>query len=204
MKRILALILCLAMLPAALAESAFDAAELRRTENIYTFTHPGTVDTVVRLMNQPYIGQVDAPHEGELVLFIDYVTMPDHDATLIRLMASTVTYAPMAAEEIRMAMGGKTYTFTVGYEQSEYDGLYMEDYAFCLTETSLPFLKAAARQKQDAPVTVEFISGGEVIFAGQVVIPGEDAAAIYDRYIDLGGRKQDLHRLEDVWPCKVK
>ena len=104
----------------------------------------------------------------------------------------------------RITVGGKRYTFTVNYEQSEYDGIYMEDYAVCLTDTSLPLLKVIAQQKTDKPIQVEYLSLGEVVFSAQVIIPGQDAALIYDRFVDYGGKKQDLSWYDAMWPCKVE
>lgn len=205
MKKIMMVILCVMLcMSAAMAENIFDTAELQRTENTYTFTHPGTVNTVVRLENQPYWGQVDEPWEGGLCAYVDYVTMPDHDATLVRLFIATEAFDAIAADEMRLTVGGKSYTFSVTYTQSEYDGLYMEDYIVCLTDASLPLLKAIAQQKNDDPIPVELLSLGETVFVGQVIIPGDDAALIYDRFIDLGGKKQDLKKLDEVWPCKVE
>lgn len=202
MKRLIALVLVLLCGSAALAE--FDTASLRDMENTTTFTHPGTVNTVTRLLNQPYLAQVDAPGEGELSVFVDFITLPDYEVTLLRLLTGTVTYAPLAANEMRITAGGKRYTFTVNYEQSEYDGIYMEDYAVCLTDTSLPLLKAIAQQKTDKPIQVEYLSLGEVVFSAQVIIPGQDAALIYDRFVDYGGKKQDLSWYDAMWPCKVE
>ena len=203
MKRLIALVLALLLCgSAALAE--FDTASLRDMENTTTFTHPGTVNTVTRLMNQPYLAQVDAPGEGELSVFVDFITLPDYEVTLLRLLTGTVTYAPLAANEMRITAGGKRYTFTVNYEQSEYDGIYMEDYAVCLTDTSLPLLKAITQQKTDKPIQVEYLSLGEVVFSAQVIIPGQDAALIYDRFVDYGGKKQDLSWYDAMWPCKVE
>lgn len=203
MKRLIALVLALLLCgSAALAE--FDTASLRDMENTTTFTHPGTVNTVTRLLNQPYLAQVDAPSEGELSVFVDFITLPDYEVTLLRLLTGTVTYAPLAANEMRITAGGKRYTFTVNYEQSEYDGIYMEDYAVCLTDTSLPLLKAIAQQKTDKPIQVEYLSLGEVVFSAQVIIPGQDAALIYDRFVDYGGKKQDLSWYDAMWPCKVE
>lgn len=203
MKKLIALVLALLLCgSSALAE--FDTASLRDMENTTTFTHPGTVNTVTRLLNQPYLAQVDAPGEGELSVFVDFITLPDYEVTLLRLLTGTVTYAPLAANEMRITAGGKRYTFTVDYEQSEYDGIYMEDYAVCLTDTSLPLLKAIAQQKTDKPIQVEYLSLGEVVFSAQVIIPGQDAALIYDRFVDYGGKKQDLSWYDAMWPCKVE
>lgn len=203
MKRILAVLLCLLM-TTAFAESPFDVEELRRTENMNVFNPYGSVDTVVRPLNQPYIGQVDAPWDGGLIAYVDYITLVDADATLMRLVVSIEAFDPISADQMRLTVGKKTYTFDVTYEQSEYDGLYMEDYTVCLTDVSLPMMKAIAQQKKDAPIPVEFLSLGETVFAGVVIIPGQEAAVLYDRYIDLGGKKQELKRLDATWPCTVK
>lgn len=203
MKKFLALLLCLLM-TTAFAESAFDVNELRRTENMNVFTPYGSVDTVVRPLNQPYIGQVDAPYDGGLIAYVDYITLVDADVTLLRLVVSIEAFEPITADQMRLTVGKKTYTFDVTYEQAEYDGLYMEDYTVCLTDASLPLMKAIAQQKKDAPIPVEFLSLGEKVFEGKVIIPGQEAAVLYDRYIDLGGKKQELKRLDATWPCVIK
>ena len=51
---------------------------------------------------------------------------------------------------------------------------------------------------------MELLSLGETVFSGLVVIPGEDAAALYDHFIDLGGKMQALKKLDEVWPCKME
>lgn len=203
MKKFLALLLCLLM-TTAIAESAFDVNELRRTENMNVFTPYGSVDTVVRPLNQPYIGQVDAPYDGGLIAYVDYITLVDAEVTLLRLVVSIEAFEPITADQMRLTVGKKTYTFDVTYEQAEYDGLYMEDYTVCLTDASLPLMKAIAQQKKDAPIPVEFLSLGEKVFEGKVIIPGQEAAQLYDRYINLGGKKQELKRLDATWPCVIK
>ena len=203
MKKLLVMLLCLLM-TAAMAESPFDVAELRQTENMNIFTPYGSVDTVVRPMNQPYMGQATMPEDGGIIAYVDYITLVDADATLLRLVVSIEAYDPVSADQMRITVGKKTYTFDVDYEQSEYDGLYMEDYAVCLTDASLPLLKAIAQQKKDEPILVEFLALGDVVFVGEVIIPGQEAAVLYDRYIDLGGKKQELKRLDATWPCVVK
>lgn len=205
MKRLLAcfLILGLLLVPAA-AESAFDNESLLLEEGLYSFTHPGTANTVVRPENQPYFGQVDEGYDGDLLVYVDYVILPDLDATLIRLFLSTTTFDALTAQEIRLTVGDKQWTFTVDYDQSEYDGIYMEDYIICLTDASLTFLKAVAQQKKDDPIPVEFLVDGEVALSGLVIIPGQDAADLYDLFIDLGGKMQPLKDYDELWPCKVE
>lgn len=197
------LIALLLMTSAALAE--FDLAPLKSDPDLSVFTQPGTVNTVYRPLNQPFIGQVDEAFEGEMVVYADYISLVDEGVTLLRLMVSTVAYdLPLNADQLRMTVGGKRYTITVHHEESEYDGLYMEDFSACLTDASLPLLKAIAQQKNDAPIPVELLSLGDVVFSGLVVIPGEEAAGLYDRFIDLGGKKQELRKLDALWPCEVE
>lgn len=204
MKKLLALLLALLMMaPAALAE--FDVSPLKNDPNMLTFTPHGTVNTVYRPTNQPFIGQVDEAVDGELVVYVDYIHLVDDDATLLQLTVSTVSYdMPFNADEMRLTAGGKQYTFQVSREVSEYDDVYMEDYAVCLTDASLPLMKAIAQQKKDAPIPVTLFREGETVFFGLAVIPGDEAARLYDRFVDLGGKKQELKKLDALWPCQVE
>ena len=191
------------LLTFALAEFNTDA--LKTDADLYAFTQFGTVDTVYRAVNQPYIGQVDEAFEGGLVAYVDFVTMPDLEATLLRMMISTEVFdLPLGAQEVRLTVGGKRYTLPVSREEAEYDGLYMEDFTACLVGEGLNMLKAIAQQKQDDPIPVELLSLGETVFSGMVIIPGEEAANLHDRFVDLGGKTQGLKKLEELFPCKAE
>lgn len=204
MKKLLALLLALLLSsPAALAE--FDTASLKEDAELYAIDLPGSVDTAYRPVNQPYIGQVDEGFDGELVAYVDYLSLVDADATVLRLMVGTVVFdTALNADQLRLTVQGKTYTFTVTHEESEYDGMYMEDYTTCLVGDGLSMVKAIAQQKQDDPIPVELLSLGDVVFSGLVIIPGEEAARLYDRWIDLGGKTQTLTALETLWPCEME
>lgn len=204
MKRIFALVLMMTLLlTSAMAEFNTDA--LKTDADMYSFTQFGTADTVYRAVNQPYIGQADEGYDGGLVAYVDFVTMPDHEATLLRLMISTEVFdLPLGAQEVRLTVGGKRYTLPVSRVESEYDGLYMEDFTACLVGEGLNMLAAIARQKQDDPIPVELLSLGETVFSGMVVIPGEEAANLHDRFVDLGGKTQGLKKLEEIFPCKAE
>ena len=200
MKKLTALLLALLMMTsAALAE--FDLDELCRTADCEVREEPGTVDTVVRPVNQPYWGEVDA--EGDLCMFVDYIHKIDYEATFLRVLLSISTFDPVGVDQVAFTVGGKTYTFSVQGEMYEYEGIYMEDIAFCLTDVSLPFLKAIAQQKKDNPLEITFLSYGEEALTGRVIVPGADAALLYDRYIDLGGKKQELKQYDELWPCEI-
>ena len=203
MKKLLALLLILFLASPVLAE--MDLTPLKTDPDWYAFPQGATLNTVYRAINQPYIGQVDDAFDGDLVAYVDFITLVDRDVTLLRLMASTEMFGlPLGADQLRLTVAGKRYAFSVSREESEYDGLYMEDYTTCLVGEGLTMLKAIAQQKKDHPIAVELLAEGSVVFTGQVIIPGEEAAAIYDRFIDMGGKKQSLKALEEQFPCKVE
>ena len=203
MKKLLVLLLVLFLSSPALAE--MDLTPLKTDPDWYAFPQGGTLNTIYRAVNQPYIGQTDDAFDGELVAYVDFITLVDRDVTLLRLMASTEMFGlPLGADQLRLTVAGKRYAFSVSREESEYDGLYMEDYTTCLVGEGLTMLKAIAQQKKDHPIAVELLAEGSVVFTGQVIIPGEEAAAIYDRFIDMGGKKQSLKALEEQFPCKVE
>lgn len=203
MKRILAFLMLLLMIPAALAE--IDLSMVKEDPDWYAFPVPGSVNTVWRAANQPYIGQVDEGFEGEIVTYVDYITLVDAEVTVPRLMLCTVSWdLPLNAQEVRLTVGKTRYTLTATHTESEYDGVYMEDYESCLIGDGLSLLKAIAQQKTDAPIPVELLCDGSAVFSGLVVIPGDEAAQIYDRYIDMGGKKQNTKALEALWPCTAE
>ncbi len=204
MKKMIALLLAL-LLP--LTALAFDSEELLRTPSSYHYEQFGTADTVVRMENQPWQGEMDFTEvydDGELYVYIDYLHLANLDVTLLRLTAAITVYEPLQANQVRFTVGGKTYTFDLPCEQSEYDGVYMEDYMTCLTDASLPLLQAIARQKTDDPIEVAFLSGGEVMLTGRVILPGQEVADLFDRYVDLGGKQQNLKDWDGKYPCKVE
>ena len=49
---------------------------------------------------------------------------------------------------------------------------------------------------------MELLCEGNAVFSGLVIIPGEEAAQIYDRYIDMGGKTQNVKALEALWPVE--
>ena len=64
MKKLLAFLMILLLTSAALAE--MDLTSLREDPDWYSFTLHGTVDTVYRAVNQPYMGQVEEGFDGDL------------------------------------------------------------------------------------------------------------------------------------------
>lgn len=201
MRKWIALLLVTVLLLPVTAMAEFDVESLLLTEGCYSFEDPGSADTVVRQEHQPFAGELE---EGMLSIYVDYLIDATRDVTFIRLLVSTVTTSPVYADGVTFTVGGKTYAFPVKCEQYEYDGIYYEDYYVRLTDKGLPLLKSIAQQKKDDPIPVSFTCLGEAALTGVLVIPGNDAAFLYDRYIDLGGKTQELALYDEDWPCEVQ
>lgn len=195
MTMILALLLC--ALP-ALAE--FDTAGLKQQEDFIIMMAPGSWDTLYCPMNQPYQGEME---DAWLDVSIDFVEQADTGMTLIRVAVRVEVFDNLYADTIAFTVGGKSYAFAVTADVFEYDAVYQETYATCLTDESLAFLKALAQQKKDDPIPLAFLSCEETVAAGQIVIPGEEAARLYDLFIDLDGKTQDLKGIVDLYPCTI-
>lgn len=198
MKKLLSLVLALALLPAA-AWAEFDLDGLFAREEV-TESVDAAWNTVYSLSNPFYLGEIE---DGTLMVTLDYIRDSQTDMILIRVDVLAMLYDLMRADTLTFTVGGKQYAFGVTADVFEYDGVYQEEYVICLSDTSLPFLKAIAQQKKDDPIPVTFLRAGEPVLEGVVVIPGDDAASIYDLFIDLGGKKQDLQSVGERWPCGI-
>lgn len=199
MKKLMALLLTLMLLPLmVLAE--FDMAGLQQQEDFITMMQPGSWDMLYCPMNQPYQGEAE---DAWLDVSIDFVEKVDIDMTLVRVAVRIEVFDNVYADTVTFTVGGKNYAFAVTADVFEYDGVYQETYITCLTDESLPFLKALAQQKKDDPIPLAFLSGGETVLTGSVVIPGEEAARLYDLFIDLDGKTQDLKSIVEMWPCTI-
>lgn len=206
MKKLFALLLTLTLLLPGLALAEFDTDTLLERENAIQSVN-AQWDTIYSLSNPFYMGEIGeawADNADTMMVTLDYIQKADLDMTLVRVDVLVMLYDMMRADTVTFTVGGKTYAFAVEAEVFEYDGIYQEDYIICLTDASLPFLKAIAQQKKDNPIPVAFSCGGEVMLEAQVVIPGDDAAHLYDLYIDLGGKTQELKSIDDNWPVEIK
>ena len=200
MKKLIALFFLLTLLLPGAALAEFDVDGLYEREPNVIEMMTDSWDTVYSLSNPLYMGEID---NGMMIVSLDYVSKPQLQATLIRVDVVLMLEEPLNADTVVFTVGGKRYAFTLEADTYEYDGTYQEEFAICLTDASLPFLKAVAQQKKDDPIPVAFLSMGEVVLEGSVVLPGSDAAHIYDLYIDLGGKTQDLKSLDEEWPCEI-
>lgn len=175
MKRFLIVLLILCLPLTAFAEK--DRAAL--TEGLDCAVYPDTnqIDTVIRPLDQPFFGTVDA--EGEMIAFIDYVEIPDMSGTFMRLTLSLVTDSPVDAETLTVAFGKHSYTFDVFPQTTEYDTVYYEDYCVLFNDGTLPMLKALG--KNDDVIT--YTLTGTQTRTGTLEIPAENVKALYDRYM---------------------
>jgi len=202
MKQIMSLFLIVLMMTsAALADFTFDIAELERTPDCIVYPEEGSADIIVRPTNQPFIGEMDAEF-GELIAYLDFIEKVDEEAVLLRLVVSTALDEMLSADTMTITVGKKNFIFDVYPVTSEYDRTYYEDYAVCLGKEGIQFVKAVAQTKKDDPL--EITLEGERTLTGRVIIPGADAAYMYDRFIDLGGKKQNLDYFDDLWPVEVQ
>lgn len=198
MRRLLVLILLMLACTAALAEG-FDQAALEQLEGCSVYREANQVDTVVRPMSQPYAGQVSL-EDADLAVFLDFIRLENQEVTLLRLTLSLSSCEYLAAGEMAITVAGKEYAFQVRPQVAEYDLTYYEDYAACLTDESLPMLKAMAGSRQDTfPIRLT----GNLTVEGSITLPLDEVAALYDTYVDLGGPSQRLDCCREDWPVTI-
>lgn len=198
MRRLLALALLMMTCVTAHAEG-FDQAALEQLEGCTLYREANQVDTVVRPLSQPYAGQVSL-EDADLAVFLDFIRLETQDVTLLRLTLSLSSCEYLAAGEVAITVAGKVYAFQVCPQVTEYDLTYYEDYAICLTDESLPMLKAMARSKQDTfPIRLT----GNLTVEGSITLPLDEVAALYDTYVDLGGPSQRLDSCREDWPVTI-
>lgn len=199
MKRVTWLLAVLVLFVFTASAEGFDQQALEQMENCNIYMEANHVDTVVRPLSQPYAGQVDM-EDAELAAFLDFIHMPGEDTTFLRLTLSLTSYEFVAANEMTITAGGRDYVFLVFPQTTEYDMTYYEDYVVCMTDESLPMIKAMARSKE-ATFPVKLAGAKEV--TGCVTLPLDEVAMIYDTYIDLGGPQQHLDACRDTWPVMI-
>ena len=199
LKRLLAVLLALCLPGCAAAE--VDVLALQGEAGMIVFTLPGSADTVIRHADQPFVGELDL-EDGELVVFVDYIDMPNENRLFLRLTVSVVVQDMYAADTMTLKVGKKTYAFAVQPEINEYDTIYYEDYAVCLTGKSLAILDDLIKA-DGKPVSVELSCEGANSVFGSVVIPAADAKDIRQRYERIGGMDQDFGAFEERWPVEI-
>jgi len=199
MKRLLCALACMLLACAPALGEAFDQEALEQLEDYSVFKDVYNVNTIVRPQDQPYAGTMDA-EDAEVSVFLDFIQMPDEDATFLRLMVCLTSYELVGASELTVTVDGMDYVFNVFPEIAEYDVTYFEDYTVCMTDESLPMIKAMARSKKD---TFSITLAGGKTCTGAITLPLDTVADMYDTYIDLGGAQQDLAICRDLWPVMI-
>ena len=199
MRKLMILLLAALLLTGSALAEGFDSAALEQTEGMTVFPDEDSACTVIRPAGQPFPGHTEDAWE-ELTAYLDFVEDPDEDMTLLRLTVSLVSDRYLAANKLTVTAGDTDYVFEVDHLVSEYDMVYYEDYAVCLSDESLPMLRAMARSREDSfAVTLE----GQETVRGEISLPPEEAARLYDLYIDLGGKAQRLDLVRDRWPVQT-
>ena len=195
------LCLCVLLMISGCACAEVDAAFLEATEGAQVFLDDNGIDTVIRPSGQPFFGTMD--HENmQLCSYLDYVEMPGmEDTVFIRLTLAVETWEQTSADRIGIRVGKENYIFEVNARISEYDMTYYEDYVICLTDKSLPMLKAMAGGKTD---TFELTLYGEKQITGRLELSRKTAKTVYNRYVDAKGHKQNLESFREIWPCIVE
>ncbi len=199
MKRCLALVLAL-LLVHGVAMAEMDTDLLAATQGMNVYLDNTEINTVYRPEEgQPFEGVCEEEDVSALA-YLDFVTMPEAHATLMRLTLSMCAMEPLYANQLELTISGKTYVFPVDAAVDEYDLIYYEDYSVYLTDESLPLVKAIAKSKRGV---VDVVLLGETETHVSLVINPKEAARLYDLYVDAGGNKQDLTNLHEDFPVTV-
>jgi hypothetical protein len=183
----------------ALAE--VDTGRIESMEDASVFLDDNGIDTVIRPNGQPYFGEMNRDNV-QLCTYLDFVEMPDmEDTVFIRMTFALETWETIGADRVGIRVGKENYVFEVSPHTSEYDMTYYEDYVVCLTDKSLPMLKAMASGKTD---TWEITFYSEDPVTGLLRIDRAAAKKMYNLYVDAKGSKQNLESFRDIWPCIVE
>lgn len=198
MKRLISMLVFLALLLGT-AAAEFDQAGLEAMTGCQVYMDVNGVDTIVRPMDQPWQGETEL-EDSELLVYLDFIQMPNEDATFLRLTLALKSCEYLAANEMTISVGGTDYVFDVFPQVWEYDMTYFEDYITCMTDESLPMIKAMARSKTD---TFAIKLAGEKEVGGSITLNLDRVAELYDAYINFGGAQQNLELCRELWPVMI-
>ena len=155
MKKLLALAAAITLFaPPPSRNSDFYA--LKDTPDAMTYTVPGTADTVVRPALAPLVAGEFG--EDELVAYLDYIILPDEEVATFRLCLSLSMFDSFQADEVRVTVDKKCYTFAVKPAITDYDGIYMEDYTLVLSSESFSIVTALSKAKNATTMQVVFVN----------------------------------------------
>ena len=146
------------------------------------------IDTVIRPDNQPYVAVCEnASHE--MIVYVDFVEMPNLNGTFLRLTCSLVSGSMTDIDTLRVDASSGSWIFDTSREVSEYDDMYYEDYAVLLGTDGMAMMKALA--KKDLPLTLT-LEGDHDCITAALTLPSEDMKLLYDRFVSAGGMEQDF------------
>ncbi len=184
--------LLIALLVCAAAQAELDASLL--TEGLACTVQLDTngVDTVIRPENQPYVAVcADAGHE--MIVYLDFVEMPNLGGTYLRLTCSLISGSMTDIDTLRVDASSGSWIFDTSREVSEYDDMYYEDYAALLGTDGMAMMKALARRDLSLTLTLE---GDKDSITAMVTLPSEDMKLLYDRFVAAGGMEQDFTSID--------
>lgn len=146
------------------------------------------IDMVIRPDNQPYVAVCeDASHE--MIVYVDFVEMPNLNGTFLRLTCSLVSGSMTDIDTLRVDASSGSWIFDTSREVSEYDDMYYEDYAVLLGTDGMAMMKALA--KKDLPLTLT-LEGDHDCITAALTLPSEDMKLLYGRFVSAGGMEQDF------------
>ncbi|MBQ7305667.1 MAG: hypothetical protein IJW85_05605, partial [Clostridia bacterium] len=106
MKRMLCLLAALMLLCVPALAEEFDQAALEQMDDYDVMMDFLQVNTIVRPKDQPYAGTIDI-EDGEAAVYLDFIQMPNENATLLRLMLCLTSYEFIGAGELTITVGDK-------------------------------------------------------------------------------------------------
>lgn len=193
MKRWACLLLSLALLFACALAHTVDTDVLLEGLDHHEWPDLNGVDTMYRPANQPWHGETE---NGTLFVYLDYVDCVNDDMLFMRLTLNLESYEKLVSPHVVFTVGGKEWVMTAEVNIDEYDGTFYEDYMIYFTDDSAELLKAIIKGGGRAQVFID----GEIPYHGVVIIPPEELAGLYDRYVNAGGFRQRFDIYHSMWP----
>ncbi|MBR4710806.1 MAG: hypothetical protein IKP10_02160 [Clostridia bacterium] len=187
-------LLCLLSAAAEDGEPVFNLSALEADESLYCYPDDNGIDTVYRDQSMPWSGACD---EGWADVFLDFVELANEDVVALRLSVSVTLDDMLTADRLTFELDGRQWRFAVITRVNEYDQVFMEDYGVCLAGDSLTLLDALAK---GGGHTLGFVLEGERTLTGSVTVQGDKVRELRDRWISLGGGRQDMTKVAARWP----
>lgn len=193
MKRIAAVVMTVSLLLSTALAHGVDMSVLLEGLEVNERLDLNGVDTIYRSASQPWIYETET---GKLRVYLDYVDAVNDDMLFLRMTLTFAAYEQLTTPHVTFTVNGEAWIPTMIVHAEEYDGTYYHDYMLCFTDETAPLLKAIIRAGGLATVDV----GGLEPFHAEMMLPVEEMADLYDRYVNAGGMKQHFQIYHSVWP----